>query len=74
MVVSFMTIGKKREKNYYNRILQSKEETKKKKGKNNKIIGYIKKLNFNNLTEMQLSFNEISDIKDLRKIRKRRCK
>ena len=39
MVVSFMTVGKKREKNYDNRIEQSKEEVMKIKGKNNEISG-----------------------------------
>ena len=39
MVVSFMTVGKKREKNYDNKIEQSKEEVMKIKGKNNEISG-----------------------------------
>ena len=39
MVVSFMTVGKKREKNYDNRIEQSKEEIMKIKGKSKEISG-----------------------------------
>ena len=39
MVVTFMTVGKKREKNYENKIEQSKNEVLKIKGKNKEIIG-----------------------------------
>ena len=53
MVVSFMTVGKKREKNYDNRIEQSKEETMKIKGKNNEISG-----KWNLIKELQEKFGE----------------
>ena len=39
MVVTFMTVGKKREKNYENKIEQSKNEVMKIKGKNKEING-----------------------------------
>jgi hypothetical protein len=39
MVVTFMTVGKKREKNYENKIEQSKNEVLKIKGKNKEING-----------------------------------
>ena len=39
MVVTFMTVGKKREKNYENKIEESKNEVMKIKGKNNEISG-----------------------------------
>ena len=39
MVVSFMTVGKKREKNYDNRITQSRNEISRLKGRNNEISG-----------------------------------
>ena len=53
MVVSFMTVGKKREKNYDNRIEQSKEEIMKLKGKNNEISG-----KWNLIKELQEKFGE----------------
>ena len=39
MVITFMTVGKKREKNYENKIEQSKNEVMKIKGKNKEING-----------------------------------
>ena len=53
MVVSFMTVGKKREKNYDNRIEQSKVEIMKLKGKNNEISG-----KWNLIKELQEKFGE----------------
>ena len=53
MVVSFMTVGKKREKNYDNKIEQSKEEVMKIKGKNNEISG-----KWNLIKELKEKFGE----------------
>jgi hypothetical protein len=53
MVVSFMTVGKKRQKNYENRIEQSKDEILKIKGKNNEISG-----KWNLIKELKEKFGE----------------
>ena len=53
MVVSFMTVGKKREKNYDNRIEQSKEEIMKIKGKSKEISG-----KWNLIKELKEKFGE----------------
>ena len=53
MVVTFMTIGKKRERNYDSRIEESKNEILKVKGKNNEISG-----KWNLLKEMKEKLGE----------------
>ena len=53
MVVTFMTVGKKREKNYENKIEQSKSEVLKIKGKNNEIAG-----KWNLIKELKEKFGE----------------
>ena len=53
MVVTFMTVGKKREKNYDNKIEQSKKEEMKIKGKNNEISG-----KWNLIKELKEKFGE----------------
>ena len=53
MVVSFMTVGKKREKNYDNKITQAKNDVMKIKGKNNEISG-----KWNLIKELKDKFGE----------------
>ena len=53
MVVSFMTVGKKREKNYDNKIEQAKKDIMKLKGKNNEISG-----KWNLINELKEKFGE----------------
>ena len=53
MVVSFMTVGKKREKNYENKITQSKNDILKIKGKNKEISG-----KWNLIKELKDKFGE----------------
>ena len=53
MVVTFMTVGKKRERNYDNRIEESKNEVMKIKGKNNEISG-----KWNLIKELKEKFGE----------------
>ena len=53
MVVSFMTVGKKREKNYDSKITQAKNDVMKIKGKNNEISG-----KWNLIKELKDKFGE----------------
>ena len=53
MVVSFMTVGKKREKNYDDKITQAKNDVMKIKGKNNEISG-----KWNLIKELKDKFGE----------------
>ena len=56
MVVSFMTVGKKREKNYDNRITQSRNEISRLKGRNNEISG-----KWNLIKELKEKMGEVNE-------------
>ena len=56
MVVSFMTVGKKREKNYDNRITQSNNEIARLKGRNNEISG-----KWNLIKELKEKMGEVNE-------------
>ena len=56
MVVSFMTVGKKREKNYDSRITQSNNEIARLKGRNNEISG-----KWNLIKELKEKMGEVNE-------------
>ena len=56
MVVSFMTVGKKREKNYDGRITQSNNEIARLKGRNNEISG-----KWNLIKELKEKMGEVNE-------------
>ena len=62
MVVSFMTVGKKREKNYDNRITESRNEISRLKGRNNEIAG-----KWNLIKELKEKIGEVHESNILEK-------
>ena len=62
MVVSFMTVGKKREKNYDNRITESRNEITRLKGRNNEIAG-----KWNLIKELKEKIGEVHESNILEK-------